>query len=366
MKLIIWGPVLWDSIWGHGQELARILAEKHEVIYLEPVVHSSKLKLSFQRTAKNPIPENVTVVKRDTSLGLNILYGLYVEILNVLYLRKTDYDIFLTYYTICGLFATIFSRLKGKKVILMYVDDLSELYGPKTVKFLTKFVFTPLIAKFSNSIVVTAHKLKESIEKYGKVEYIPNGVNLKFFRNEKVFKKKQNLIVGFVGAFGNWIDFKMVLGAAKLLKNHNIKFLFIGNGEEYKVFKKKIEELHLKNIILKGLVPHFKVPEVLGEMDICIIPFKTNSLTDSISPVKLFEYWAMGKPVISTSFYEMKKIAKDKVIFADSPKELKNAILSLKNDVNLRRKYEELGFNEVKNYDWNVLAEKYFELIENL
>ena len=115
-----------------------------------------------------------------------------------------------------------------------------------------------------------------------------------------------------------------------------------------------------------GVVPHFKVPKILSQMDICIIPFKINSLTDNVSPVKLFEYWAMEKPVISTSFYEIKRIAKDKVFFVDNPEELKNAILKLKNDNNLRSKYGKLGFEEVKNYDWNVMAEKYFKLIEDL
>ena len=50
----------------------------------------------------------------------------------------------------------------------MYVDDLSGLYELKIVKLLTKFVFTPFVSKFSNSIVATAHRLRESIKKYKK------------------------------------------------------------------------------------------------------------------------------------------------------------------------------------------------------
>ena len=107
MKIVILGPVVWDSIWGHGQELTRILAMKHDVVYLEHIVHSSKLNLSFQRTAKNPIPENVQVIKRNTDLRLNPLYGVYVEVRNILNLNKIDYDLFITYYTTCGLLATI-------------------------------------------------------------------------------------------------------------------------------------------------------------------------------------------------------------------------------------------------------------------
>lgn len=367
MKIAILGPVLWDSIWGHGQELTRILSKKHEIEYIEPIVHSSELRLSFQRTSNNPVPKNVSIIRRHTSLGLGPFYGIYTEIKNLLELYRQNCDIFITYYTTCALLATIFSRLMGKKVILIYADDLSELYEPKLAKILTKYFFTPLVASFSNSIVATAQKLKESIEKYNnKVKYVPNGVNLSFFKTKNSFKDSKFTIC-FVGAFGDWIDFNVIINTANEFKNdENVKFLLVGDGENFKVIQRKINEFNLNNIELTGAIPHSQIPEILSKVDICIIPFKVTPLTDRVSPVKLFEYWAMGKPVISTSFYEIKKIANDKVIFADTPEEFKTAIMYLKNDKELREKYEEIGFQEVKKYDWNLLGEKYLELIESL
>ena len=369
MKIIILGSVLWDSIWGHNQELTRILSKEHEITFLEPVVHSSNLNLSFQRTTKNRVPPNVRIIQRDTNFGLNLIYGVYCEISNLFYLIKNDYDFFVTYYTTCGLLATLFSRLMGKKVILMYVDDLSELYEPKIAKILTKHVFTPLVTKCSNLTVTTAYKLKKFINNYSKnVEYIPNGVDLSRFQsNEKSFEDNKNFIIGFVGSFGEWINYEMILEAAKLFKNNkDIKFLFVGTGEGFNYFNSAINELNLNNIQLLGVVPHSEVPKILSKVDVCIIPFKINRLTDSVCPVKLFEYWAMEKPVISTSFHEIKIIAKDKVIFVDNAVELKNAILALKNDEQLRIKYADVGIKEVKNYDWNILGDKYLRIISKL
>lgn len=367
MEIIILGPVLWDSFWSNGQELTRILSKKHEITYIEPIVHSSNLNLSFQRIAENSIPKNVHIITRSVNLSLNPLYGLYTEFMNLLVLNKKEYDIFITYYTTCALLATIFSRIKRKKVILIYTDDLAELYEFKLAKILTKYFFTPLVAKFSNSSIATAHKLKDSLKKYNNsVEYIPNGVNLGLFKTKKKIEDSKFTIC-FVGTFGDWVNFNIVLNTANELKNdENIKFLLIGNGEKFKSVNKKIHELKLNNIELTGTLPHSKIPEILNGVNICIIPFKINSLTDGVSPLKLFEYWAMGKPVISTSFYEIKKTANDKVIFADSPQEFKNAILKLKNNKKLCEKYGEIGLQEVKNYDWNVLGERYFELVENL
>ena len=43
-------------------------------------------------------------------------------------------------------------------------------------------------------------------------------------------------------------------------------------------------------------------------LDVCMIPFVVNDITESTSPVKLFEYMAMGKPVVATSLPECKKV----------------------------------------------------------
>lgn len=365
MKILVLGPVLWDSIWGHAHELTKILSKEHDITYLEPIVHSSNLSLSFQRTTKNPIPKKVRIIKRDTKLGLNAIYGIYCELKNLYNLIKLDYDIFITYYTTCGFLATLFSRLMGKKVVLMYVDDLAEWYEPKIAKIMTKYIFTPLVIKFSNLTVTTAHKLEEFAYNYNKnVECIPNGVDLNSFQNSEISFDNKKFIVGFVGSFGSRINYDMIMETANLLKTHkNIKFLFAGGGEGFEYFNRGIDKLGLDNIQLLGVVPHSDVPQILSEMDVCLIPFKINRLTDCISPVKLFEYWAMGKPVISTSFYEIKKIANDKIIFADNSQELKDAILNLNNNNNILEKYAIIGLKEVKKYDWNVLGDKYLKLM---
>ena len=372
MKTLILGSLVWDSIWGHSQEFTTILSKDHEVTYLEPVVHSSNLSLSFQRTTENPIPDNVFIIKRDINLGLNALYGIYCELNNLYHLMWFDYEIFITYYTTCAILPTLFSRLMGKKVVLMYVDDLAEWYEPKVAKYLTKYLFTPLVVKFSNLTVTTAHKLEKSAKIYNKnVKCIPNGVNLGDFQNRTTSNgpvhNAHEFIVGFVGSFGSRINYEMLIETANLLKNEkNIKFLFAGGGDGFEYFNRKINELNLDNVYLLDVIPHSEVPPIISRMDLCIIPFKINRLTDCISPVKLFEYWAMGKPVISTSFYEIKKIAKDKVMFADNSDELRDAILTLKNNKNLQKKYANFGLQEVKKYDWKILGEQYLKLIANL
>jgi glycosyltransferase involved in cell wall biosynthesis len=58
----------------------------------------------------------------------------------------------------------------------------------------------------------------------------------------------------------------------------------------------------LENVVFTGGKNIFKLPDYLAVMDCTIIPFKKNALTKSIYPLKINEYLAAGKPVVSTPF----------------------------------------------------------------
>ena len=60
-----------------------------------------------------------------------------------------------------------------------------------------------------------------------------------------------------------------------------------------------------KNLIFLGEVPYSKLIDYLKYIDICIIPFVINELTNATNPVKLYEYFAAGKPVVSTNLPEL-------------------------------------------------------------
>jgi glycosyltransferase involved in cell wall biosynthesis len=73
----------------------------------------------------------------------------------------------------------------------------------------------------------------------------------------------------------------------------------------------------------------------------------------------------MKKPVICTSFYEVKKTGKNIVQFADTKEQFYEAIKKLKND-KLRVAVGEKGLNEVVKYDWQRLSSQYYDIIDSL
>jgi glycosyltransferase involved in cell wall biosynthesis len=81
----------------------------------------------------------------------------------------------------------------------------------------------------------------------------------------------------------------------------------------------------MTNVVLLGRIPREQVPAFLVGMDVCLLPFRVNSLTAAVSPLKLFEYFAAGKPVVSTRLEEVQHFAPLAAV-ADSKREFLQAI----------------------------------------
>ena len=58
----------------------------------------------------------------------------------------------------------------------------------------------------------------------------------------------------------------------------------------------------MPNVHLLGLRPRSDLAAYMRAADVCLIPYVTTALTRSISPLKLNEYLAAGRPVVSTPF----------------------------------------------------------------
>ncbi len=121
-------------------------------------------------------------------------------------------------------------------------------------------------------------------------------------------------IIGFFGGISDWIDLDLLEYIARIRPQWS--FFMIGP------IMTNISQLQrLSNVRFVGLKSYEQLPDYVKIYDVCIIPFKINKLTASVNPVKLYEYLAAGKPVVSTALPEVEKfrdvidIAKNKEDF---------------------------------------------------
>ena len=54
------------------------------------------------------------------------------------------------------------------------------------------------------------------------------------------------------------------------------------------------------NLHAPGPVPYARIPDVMARFDVCIVPHQQSGFVESLNPIKLWEYLAAGKPIVST------------------------------------------------------------------
>lgn len=104
-------------------------------------------------------------------------------------------------------------------------------------------------------------------------------------------------IVGYLGSVDDRLDFDLL---ERLFRQFSdARFVFVGRVQNESVRARLVA---FPNVFLAGAYPPAALPGWVARMDVCLIPFVKNEFTAGIYPLKINEYLAAGKPVVSTHF----------------------------------------------------------------
>ncbi len=115
--------------------------------------------------------------------------------------------------------------------------------------------------------------------------------------------RQQKKIIGYFGALATWFDYELVIKVAK----HFTDCIFLLLGWDYDGSLKKSKIELLDNVIVLGPIEYKILPYYAKTFSVSILPFLLNDITESTSPVKLFEYMMLDKPILTTALPECKK-----------------------------------------------------------
>lgn len=139
-----------------------------------------------------------------------------------------------------------------------------------------------------------------------RVHLVPNGADTGMFDPNQAgatFRARNGLegkfVVLYAGAHGVSNDLGVIVAAADLLREqHDIHFVFLGDGKEKAGLQERAAQLGLENISFLPSVPKQQVPEVLAGSDACIAILKPLEMYKTTYPNKVFDYMAAARPVV--------------------------------------------------------------------
>ena len=159
------------------------------------------------------------------------------------------------------------------------------------------------LVRDADLVVVSSGWLREEIESRARsLAVVRNACEYEFFSKApaSVFRDPQGRrVIGYYGAIAEWFDADLVRAVAQA----NPGALVVLVGRDTAGVAASLADLD--NVQFVGEVPYGELPYWLYGFDACMLPFKVMPLTLATNPVKVYEYLASGKPVVSIDLPEM-------------------------------------------------------------
>lgn len=357
--------VLWRSSFGYNvplyqrpQHIANNLSKNGCLVFYEVTTMTDKVK-TIKKQADNLYLINFN------NVALNkILMNVLAKCNKPKYIQLYSTDWKLTIENIENYMSL------GYGFIYEYVDDLSpELAGTKDLPKNVVDKYEYVMNHDEVYVVVTASALEEKVvARRGKknLTFSSNGVDYEFFSQvdenfefDEDFKKVLNLgkpIVCYYGALAKWFDYDLI---KKIDETNKYSVVLFGIKYDDAFDESGIAELD--NVHFLGTRDYKVLKNYANKCDVLTIPFKLNDITAATSPVKIFEYMALHKPIVITDLKECRQYKS--VMIAKSHDEF---LKCLDMAISEEKSEKMIGLldKEARENDWSEKAKAIIDLIK--
>lgn len=208
----------------------------------------------------------------------------------------------------------VLTRATAAAVVVDLADDLLAMLEHEVGAWARPVVMPParlalsmLLASadaVTTSSAVLARRFRE------RVQLVPNGADLSVTARadgSAIRARYQTPVIGFVGAFEYFVDFDLVLDTAARLPR--CSFVLVGGGRDLARVRTEVLRRGLQNVDLPGPVDYGTALDYMASFDVALVPFYLDAVGDAASPLKLFEYAALRRPVLCTPAAEIQQTA---------------------------------------------------------
>jgi glycosyltransferase involved in cell wall biosynthesis len=383
LKILILSPIfgmltlspMISALWERPQQIAsRLARDGHTMLYLQGplyldalawIIKSGNLflrkKITDQLTAVNMFLPPFQGRLKSVSDSLQVpIFRLYLSSLRF----KPEVAIFYGIQYV-SLLHTL--RSMGTKILYDCVDEVSGFSNVVDVGRLLNEEKN--LATSSSIVIATSETLRQKLSKLNSNCFlIPNGADVPHFlkatkTSEKIpeLEHLRHPIIGYSGAISDWFDVELV---CRLAESHPEYSILLVGTVNYGIEKFKQHP----NITLLGVRKYEVLPKYLAYMDVCLIPFKINKLTLASNPIKMYEYLAAGKPVVSTDLPEVRASASELVYIGKDGQDfigkVEGAVDETRKSKNKTMAARRIRF--AQNNSWEKRVDMYEKLLTSL
>jgi glycosyltransferase involved in cell wall biosynthesis len=256
--------------------------------------------------------------------------------------------------------ATDYLGFLGERLAVYYcVDEFAE--WPGVARQLVIEMETALLRKVDLIVAVSDELAQHKKTSLGPTRLLTHGVDIQHFAKVGSISSGDSIpffdtitgpVIGYFGLFDARTDQQLL---EHLLVTHpEWNVVILGRSV---VDMKSLQRY--KNFFHHGPVPYDELPNWASKFDVCIIPYVMNKLTANINPLKLKEYLATGKPIVSTPLPEAVKFANVIRIGQNHNEFIKQVEIEL-----TQHHKPELQLRAVVGEDWGDKAEQFSGWIE--
>lgn len=387
--LIVFGFNPWSSMWKRTQKLVSLLQCEDvfsRVLFVNPAVHAVDLvrcptslrSRSFRESINFVFPRRVSEKITVWTPVVPPLYYRFSEVRSlgdqvqarvVAPFARGDYVLYMNMLVRKDnvVFWDLFERARHR--VFDWSDDFETFASTQEERANDRAISlrfieaSDLVVAVNESLAVRARRLNPN------TRCLRNGTNYRLLSLADSEQTPEHPgcarltgpVIGYMGYLNPArLDTDLVLDVAT--RNPSWQFVFVGPGVAIEPLGRELPAL--SNVHVFDPVPYTELPGVLKCFDVCIIPNRINEHTAGNDPIKLFDYLASGRPIVSTPTAGIEQFA-EHVSIARGATEFEYAIRALLEEGDSLQK-KQLRLRAAKENSWEARANSLIEWLHEM
>jgi glycosyltransferase involved in cell wall biosynthesis len=276
--------------------------------------------------------------------------------------------------------AAVLARLIGKPTVMEFHDFPMGRNGPLLFNIYKRFRGKKLTLCTTRALAEGLEKQYKMLFSEDELQIAPNGTETERYSNlpqpqraRQELGLKDGFTVEYSGHFYPGRGMDMLTEIARLLPE--INFLWVGgNQEDIAPWQESLAKLSINNVTITGFIPNRRLPLFQAAADVLVMPYGKNisgssggDISKVINPMKMFDYLASGRPIITSEIPVFHEILTEMTAIFCEPEnaaEWAKAITALKKDSEKRIQMSLRAKESAGKYTWKNRARLTLQKLE--